>query len=369
MRVLLVTAAASTTGGGERHVADLVSRLLDHGVEVTLVAPPEGDLAELALAYGIPFHGIDLSAGLRPGRMTALRRAIVSSAPDVVHAHGSRAAFFTRLADPMAEQRVVYTFHGIHIDKAGSSARQTALLKAERRLVEKTARFITVSASDEESGAELGILDPARTDVVHNGIDPISLPEPGAFRREFGLSAETPLVLHVGRFDTPKNHRTLLDAWLRVADERPDARLVLIGSGPLEGAIRERRRALHLEESVIIAAPRPDITPAYADADMFVLPSLWEGFPYVILEAMSAGLPIVATEVNGIPEAIESGRTGLLVPPSNHYALADALVGLLGDSGRCRELGAAARQVVTSRFTLEAMTTGTLATYSKVTGA
>ncbi len=314
--VLLIAAATATTGGGERHVADLLRRLPARGIRVGLACPPGGDLGALATLTGAEFFEADIASGYSPSEARAVRSAIDAFRPDVVHAHGSRAALFARLADSRACERLLYTLHGIHLDKAGTRARQAALLGLERGLRSRTAAWICVCGSNLETGERLKILSRGRAHVVYNGIETPVPPatSPGAFRRELGIDADTPLALSIGRFDVPKDQRTLLDAWASARAAAPGAVLALVGSGELEGKLRVRAMALGLGDSVRFVPPRPDVASLYADADLFVLSSRWEGLPYVVLEAMAYELPVVSTAVDGIPEAVINEDTGLLVP-------------------------------------------------------
>jgi glycosyltransferase involved in cell wall biosynthesis len=367
-RVLLLAAANSTSGGGERHVADLLERLPAAGVDVSLACPPGGDLTALAQRLGIPVTPVDIASGMSSAKLRSVRDAIAAADPDVVHAHGSRAALFARLADSHAKTRCVYTVHGIHVDKAGSAARRTVFLGLERSLRSRTAHFVTVCESDVEKGARLGVLDPAKATVVYNGIAlPAESPARGAFRAELGLAADAPLVLSVGRFHEQKDQATLLRGWSAVLADHPDAVLALVGSGELESRLREVARAQRLGDSVRFVAPRGGLTDAYADADILALSSLWEGLPYVVLEAMSFGVPVVATAVDGVPEAVVDGVTGLLVPPADPSALGSALAGLLGHPERRRAMGEAGRVLVAERFSLEGMIDGLLGVYANVT--
>lgn len=369
MKVTLVAASSSTAGGGEKHVADLMRRLPARGLEVSVVCPPGGDLAALAASLGLRLELIDLSGGDLT-RVPDLRRALRRLDPDVVHAHGSRAAFYARLADRSAEKRCVYSVHGIHVDVAGSALRRTALLTVERYLRDRTALFVCVCRSDAGKGARLGITDPERTVVVYNGIEaPAPGGRTGAFRAELGVDASAPLVLSIGRLHAQKDHDTLLRAWAQVIVELPDARLALVGKGPLSERTALLRNELGLTESVRIVAPRPGIAEAYRDADVFALSSRWEGFPYVVVEAMAYELAVVSTNVDGVPEAVEDGTTGLLVPPSDPAALAGALRGVLGDPELRARLGAAARERALSAFTLDGMVDGLLVAYERVAGA
>ncbi|MBN2848769.1 MAG: glycosyltransferase family 4 protein [Coriobacteriia bacterium] len=369
LRVLMVAAATSTTGGGEKHVADLMRLLPVRGLEVGLAAPAGGDLQALAEHLGVPIFRTDIAEGLTLAGRTQLRSAIDAFGPDIVHAHGSRAAFYARLATPHAARRVVYTLHGIHVDKAGNSLRRQAFLIAERVLKRRTAHFVAVSAANARKGENLGILDARRTTTVYNGVPMLDAPPAsGVFRSELSIADGVPLALSVGRLTEPKDQPTLLRAWSLVRDRLPDAVLALVGAGELEGELRALAAELGLGDSVRFVAPRPDLAPAYTDADLFVLSSRWEGLPYVILEAMSFGMPVVSTRVDGIPEAVDDGVSGLLVPPSAPKALASAIVGVLDDPDTRAGMGEAGRRIVAERFGLERMADELASVYREVAG-
>ena len=370
IRVLLVAAATSTTGGGERHVADLMRLLPARGVEVGLVAPSGGDLSMHSAQCGIPFHHAEIAGGFSPSARRQLRAALRTFKPDIVHAHGSRAAFHARLADGEAADRVVYTLHGIHVQRSGAAIRRGLALAAERRLRSRTAGFVTVCESDARKGCRFGILRSNDTVVVYNGVEGSTVDADAGrtLRSETGIDDRAPLVLSVGRFVEPKDQKILLAAWSDVVRTAPAAVLALVGSGPLEGELRAAVASLGLGDSVRFVTPRPDLASAYSAADIFALSSLWEGLPYVILEAMAHGLPVASTNVDGIPEAVEDGVSGLLVPPRDPAALADAIVRLLEDPAMRARMGEAGQRIVRERFGLERMADELVAVYRDVAG-
>ncbi len=366
MKVLLIAAANRTTGGAERHVVDLLRGLPEHGIEPVLLCPDGGDLGDLARNLGIGVLNAEIAEGFSPSMVRQVRAAMNRTAPVLVHAHGSRAAMFARIADRRASTRLVYTVHGIHMDQAGSAMRQAAFLALERRLKSRTARFVTVCESDISKGVELRILTAAKTVCVHNGIDVPEVGSPDVFRRELDLDLVTPLVLSIGRFHQQKDQRSLLKAWSQLHAHLPGAVLALVGSGPLEAALREQAVALGLGDSMRFVTPRADLEPVYSAATCFVLSSLWEGLPYVVLEAMGYGLPVVSTNVDGIPEAVEQGVSGLLSNPGDPEALAGGILELLADGKLAARLGASGRETVRSRFNIETMVAKTATVYREV---
>jgi len=368
-RVLLVAAANATSGGGEKHIADLLHRLPALGIELGLLVPPGGDLGGLASSLNVPVYTAPIHGGFSAARVQTVRSAIADFAPDLVHAHGSRAAAFARIADPRAAERVIYTIHGIHVDRAGRRARRTALLGIERTLRSRTAHFVLVCESDLRRGVRLGIVDWPRSRVVYNGIE---LPQPsgtrGAFRAELGVADGALLIVCIGRLVEQKDQATLVEAFAEVASQHPDAVLVLVGSGPLEGDLRTKALSRGVLDRVRFVRPRAAIADVYADADIVALSSRWEGLPYTVLEAMAHGKPIVSTDVDGIPEAIENGVSGLLVEPGQPAAFAKALGRVLGAPDQAAALGEAAAQRVAHRFSLDRMVDEIVATYTEVLG-
>lgn len=367
-RILLIAAATSTTGGGERHVADLLRHLPERGFALTLCCPAGGDLPRLAEELRIPVIEAPIDRGLSVAGIRATRSAIEHLRPHVVHAHGSRAAFYARVADVSGARRCVYTLHGIHVDKAGSTLRRAVFLSVERLLRSRTARFVCVCEADCAKGAALGVLDQERAVVVHNGIEMLEPVEKGVFRAELGIGESVPLVLSVGRFCEPKDQATLVEAWARVSVRFSSAVLALVGSGPLEARLRDLANDRSVAHSLRFISPRPDLRPAYTDADIFVLSSRWEGLPYVVLEAMAQGLPVISTAVDGIPEAVADRRTGLLVPPADPRTLAEALMWAISEPQKAAKLGVAGHARVQAEFGLDAMVDGVAAVYREVAG-
>lgn len=192
--------------------------------------------------------------------------------------------------------------------------------------------------------------------VIANGIRGEDLEAAGRSRGDD--PRRPPTVLYVGRLRTRKAVAVLLEAFLEVRRRLPEARLVVVGDGEQRPALEKRKRQLGFGDEVQLTGglPREAIVGFYARADVYCLPSLYEGFPVAILEAMAAGLPVVATTVSGIPEAVLPERTGLLVEPEDVAGLAEALIRLLGDPALARAYGAAGRAFLAERFSIEAVT-------------
>jgi len=220
-------------------------------------------------------------------------------------------------------------------------------------LLRRLNRVVAVSA---ETAAELLAHRFAadRITRIPNGVDPdrfAPAPDPQATRQEMGLDPET--VLFLGRLDPQKGLNVALHAWARVAARRPEARLVLAGEGPARAQLEAQARALGLGHSMRFLGPRPDPESLLRGSAIFLLPSRSEGMSNALLEAMATGLACVATRIGGNSDLVEHAVTGLLVPPGDAGALADALCGLLEDPALRLRLGMAARTAVLDRFTMD----------------
>lgn len=355
LRVLEIVAWNSTRGGAEKHVVDLLRTLPRDEFELALACTPGGNLPALAESFGLPWFPAPLFRARPDKGLRGLRRAIRTFEPDIIHVHGNRAMLYTVLVDRRSRRRLVYTHHGIAV---AQTSRRRARLQAplERLARRRVSRHITVSAADLEVAAALKLLDRNRATVVHNGVEPVRAADGAAFRAVHAISADAPVVVCVGRMQPIKGHANLLRAWPAVLQEHPGARLVFVGRGREMSATVELAKNLGVESSVTFVGALEDVSPAYRAADIQVLPSLGEGLPYTLLEGMTAGLPIVATRVGGVPECVEHEVTGLLVPPSDSPALAAALSRLLADPGMRERMGSAGMRA-SSEFSVDLMAT------------
>lgn len=206
--------------------------------------------------------------------------------------------------------------------------------------------------------------------VIPNGIRCEDLEAAGRRRLGADAGSRQPTVLYVGRLRTRKAVAVLLEAFVVVRRQMPAARLVLVGDGEQRAALEAQKAALGLglEVQFTGALPREKIVDLYAAADVYCLPSLYEGFPVAILEAMAAALPVVSTTVSGIPEAVMPGQTGELVEPEDIAALARALLLLLEDPAKARAYGEAGRALLAERFSIEVVTRSYLELWQEVGG-
>jgi glycosyltransferase involved in cell wall biosynthesis len=232
-------------------------------------------------------------------------------------------------------------------------------------------KHIAVSDMVRQIEIENTRVPPAKVLTIYNGIDPTPFAQPidrTATRQQWGISPDAPLVGMVARLTPAKGLPILLKAFAIVHANLPTARLLLVGTGELESDLMAQTNALDLQNVVIFAGLRKDVPAFLACLDLFVLSSLWEGFPNVLLEAMSAGLPAVATTVGGTPELVLDGETGLLVPPADAEKLAHAILSLLQNPEQRKKMGEAGLARVKEKFSIGNMVQQTESLYDTLLG-
>lgn len=343
------------TGGAERVVADL-ARGLDRTRFRAMVCCLnfKGRLAEELEAEGIPVFALDKKPKLDMGVLWKLVRLMRREKVDVVHTHLWTASFWGRLAAVIAGvPAVVVTEHNLDL------WRRRPHFVSDRLLGRWTDRWIFVSREVE---AFYRARLPDRKDVftvVHNGVDlaaltrePSSSPE--RIRQDMGLPADKRIVGIIGRLEERKGHRFFLAAMRSLLDRGQPVVGIVVGEGKEMPVLVAEHAALRLGEDVRLVGYWADLREALSIIDVFVLPSLMEGHPIALLEAMAAGKAVIATTVGGNAEAVENGVTGLLVPPADAAALAEAVLVLLRDPEKAARLGRAAQAAVRERFSLKA---------------
>ena len=359
-------------GGGQTTVLTLARGLDRERFEALVASEPGGPMIDELASAGVRHVPIKLDKAAGISGIRDLASVLRENAVDVLHTHGGIAGFYGRLAARKAGTPVVvHTVHGIHYLHYRNPAACRAFILLERRLSRTTDAVIFVSVADMERAARLRLACPPKARLIRNGVPPVEtgrLREPAAVRAELGAT-DRPLVVAISRLHRQKGVSHLLRAVPFVRREVPQARFVVAGGGPLTERLGDLVGDLKLEDSVALLGERRDALDILAAADLFVLPSLWEGLPYVLVEAAALGKPIVATDIDGIREVISSGANGLLVRPKDPAALASALIFLLKDKAFAAGLGEAARKDIPPRFSLESMIAETEALYLEVLSA
>jgi len=358
-------------GGAENHLLSLTRGLLRRGyqVEVAYLKHGFGKLATAFESSGISVHPLHMRAQCDVSALLRLTRLLRARQYDVIHTHLPRADIFGGIASLLIpKSQLVSSKHNEYWFYDHSS-----IAAVERWLCRRRRRVITISAALARFYQERCLVkDPSKLRVIHYGLDL------GAFDQRLveksntrvctslDLPPDARVVLSVGRLEEQKGHRYLIDAFAQVRFDEPRAHLVIAGEGSLRRQLTLQIERLGLQDCVHLLGWRPDVPNLMQIAEVFVLPSLWEGFGLVLLEAMAAHLPVVAFDTSAIPEIVVDGKTGLLVPPRESQALAEGILRLLKDPGLAHEMGQAGRRRVETRFTVDQMVTQTMRVYQEL---
>jgi glycosyltransferase involved in cell wall biosynthesis len=346
--------------GSENHLLSLASHLdrRRYRLIFCLLVEREPDLSAYVAALasvGVEVAQFPIRADVDPHLLWRLARFLRACRPDVVHTHLIHGDLYGTLAARLAGVPAMVSTK--HNDNA--FRRRGFYARLDRALARWQDRIITISHHLKRFCIEVEGLPPEKIVPIHYGLDADAFLRPRQsgkdVRQEFGIPSDAPLVGVVGRLTEQKGHRYLFQAFARVLEALPSAHLLVVGDGELRPALERQVAAAGLGQRVTFAGWRRDVARVMAALDVLAMPSLWEGFGLVLLEAMAASRPIVASRVSAIPEIVTHGETGLLVPPKDVAALARALLNFLRDPARAKEMGRRGRERLAQQFTVDRM--------------
>lgn len=379
---ILYVITKSELGGAQSHVADLLEGFAALGAnsgnrdnsgnalselkkaEVHLATGAEGPLTARARELGAQVHLLPrLQRSVNPlvdlaavRECAALLRRV---RPDLVHAHSSKAGAVVRLAGNRTGVPVVFTAHGWGFSPGAPRARRALAWAVEAALAPLSARIICVCESDRQLALQKRVGNARTLVTVHNGI----APDAERARPDQG----PPRFIMVARFNEQKDQATLLHALslLERDGQKRDFHVDLVGTGPSFEELQRLARQLQIEDRISFLGDRDDVPWLLCASQAFILSTHYEGLPISVMEAMRAGLPVIATNVNGIPEEV-APETGLLVPPRDAPALARAIDTLVGDAAQRRRMGRKGREKFEREFTRDLMIAKVEALYRQV---
>jgi len=356
-------------GGPAIHTILLTAGLNDQRFESTLVTGVEGryegNMLDLAAAKGVkPIIIPQLRRNVDPigGLVTLFKlyRLMRRQKPHIVHTHTATAGLLGRLAARLAGVPViVHTFHGHVLRGYFGPILSEGLVWMERFLARLSDRIVTVSEGQRRELAGYGVAPLEKITVVPLGFELESLlaceSHRGELRRELGLADDNKLVGIVARLVPIKNHRLFLQAAQVVAEAVPQARFLVVGDGELREELEAYACDLGLDGKILFTGWRRDLARLYADLDVVALTSINEGTPVSLIEALAAGVPVVATAVGGVPDVVVEGGTGYLVEVGDVKGMAAAIIELLRNPERAKEMGMAGRKAVYPKFSAQTL--------------
>ena len=351
-------------GGAEEMVLNLVRHLPPRFEPAVCCIHEAGPIGDEIRRTGTAVTVLGLTPGVRrPGDVLAIARHLRLVQPQIVHTFLLTASLYGRLAAILARVPIVI---GTEVNIYERKRPIHAL--AERLLMSGTDRVVASAESVRDFYISQVHAEPSKIDVIYNAVDfdqAVATTSRADTRRALGVPADAPMAGIIARLTEQKGHRYLFDA-LASQPSLSAVHLLVVGGGELRDVLGRDADARGLSSRVHFLGPRRDLGNLLAAMDVFVMPSLWEGLPLSMVLAMSASVPVVATSVAGIPEVVDDGRTGLLVPPGDAAALGRALVRLFADPDLRRRIGADARAAVLPRFGVDRYVDSVVALYDRL---
>jgi glycosyltransferase involved in cell wall biosynthesis len=351
-------------GGAQDNTLLTVKRLDRRKYEVHLASEPGGRWLERAYQYADQVYFVDhLRQGRREIQPASDLQALFETVGlikqqryDIVHTHSSKAGFIGRVAAWLAHTPVIiHTIHGFPFHRYMSPFRRWLYILLERFASGLSNQLISVSELLKGEAIRLKIAPADKITIIYSGIE-FSQFEGSvnvvAKRLELGLNPHLPVVGTVGRLSKQKAPQDFVKAAFEVLQRVPEVQFVMVGDGPLRQKVE---KLIGGDSRIKILGYRQDVPQILQTFDIFVLSSWWEGLGRALTEAMIVGLPVVATRVNGVPELVIDGETGLLAPPQCPHLLAEKIVCLLQNPDAAKQFGQNARQKVASRFNADLM--------------
>lgn len=356
--VLAELAGSAGYGGGERYLELLLDHIDRSRFRPILICPEPGPFVDKMVSRHVPTHIVHLTPLFNPLAVIRLAHLLKRNAVTILQTHGARANVYGCLAARLAGVPcIVATIHNSIRDYEVSLVRRHLYLTILRVLLPLTNRLICVSdAIKRDVLADCRGIE-TKTTMIRNGIHQRWFSQdtdPHKIRKEWCVG-DGPTLLVVARLTNQKGHRFLIEALPGLLPEWPSLTCLFVGEGESKETLQVLARKLGIARACCFVGAQNNVADWYAAADVVVLPSLSEGLPFVVLEAMAMARPVIASSVNGVPEIIQDGLNGLLVPPRNPHALERAIRSLLRNPIRAARMGKAGRQEMATAFTADKM--------------
>lgn len=370
MKKVLHIQKAKGISGSENHLLTLLPRLKRKELDIQFLGLVEArrgtdEFCVKLEQRGIATTVIPIRADFDPICLWQTYSFIKKAKPDLVHTHLIHGDLYGTVAAKLASvPHVISTKHGY-----SSFHKISKFYRLNKFIARFVDRYITISQALQEYCAEAEGIPKSKMVAIHYALDSISLNGDRTvkmIRSDYNVPSDSFLLVIIGRLIEVKGHKYLFEAIREVKERGKNVRLLVVGDGALRHSLEQAVVELGIRQEVSFLGFRTDVCGILLASDLFLLPTLGEGFGLVLLEAMAAGKPIVASNVTSIPEVVVNGETGLLVPPRDSHALAEAIDRFLGEPELRGKMGEASRQRVKEYFPVEKMVNATVKVYKEV---
>ncbi|GAB6180451.1 glycosyltransferase [Desulfotomaculum defluvii] len=371
-KIKILHVVRPAAGGMKNHLINLIRYTDKNKFSISVACPPSTVLWEELYHMGVNLIPIPLEGEISPSKDYATIHTLVKylhqSRTTILHTHSSKAALVGRIAGIIARTPVIiFTAHNSIFYEEWPWWKKKIYAMIEKILARFTDRIITVSDALKKELMEKEEISSGRLTTIYNGIEIEKFDidyNNEEIRKNLNIPVSGMVIGTIARLAPQKGISYLLKAASHLKEY--NVTLLIVGDGPLRQELEKEVLSLGLGDRVVFAGMRENIAQVLAALDIFVLPSVTEGLPLTILEAMAAAKPIVATRVGGVPEAILDGRSGIVVPPKDPEALAVALAGLLGEKDRLVPMGKCGQKHVNEKFSITFMVEKTMDLYKQL---
>lgn len=345
-------------GGGQKNLLSLADYLSKERFEVSVCSNPQGNLVDEVKKRNIFHYPVSMKKRFQKKPVKQIKAILQEKKFDIIHTHGGVAGFYGRWAARNADRSaVIHTLHGVHYLHYRNLFLKYLYVFLERIFSRFTDALIFVSSADIEKGRKYKLASQEKMRLIENGIDfqffqTLSRQKE---KKDKHRAENIPLIGTVARLHRQKNISLLIRAGAEIKRGHPKIKIWVIGDGPLGKKLEKLNKKLGTQDMVVFLGERKDVPQLISEMDVFVLPSLWEGLPYVLLEAAALKKPVIGTEVDGIKEMIDNEKTGILVSPQRPEELAEAVIRLLKNRKWGEKLGNAFHQKAREDYSLSNM--------------
>lgn len=353
-------------GGAEVLLRDLTHALLANNHRVSVCYNTEGPIAKEIEAMGVPITRLPRLGRVDPVLLWRIYSKIKKAKPDIVHTHLFKSDIHGRFAARLARVPVVIsTLH--NCNNWAKNPILGRIYGANARLADY---IIAVSEEVRDYSIRYSHLDPKKITTIANAIPLARFRDSscagGRIRQEFNIPSSASVIGIVARLTEQKDHDNFLHAAQKILNDAPETYFLIVGDGPLAASLKKLAVSLDIQNSTIFCGNRQDIPAVMAALDILVFSSRWEGLPVALLEGLASALPVVATNVGGIPGVIQNGITGFLVPPADPDALAYSCNTLIRDTALRERIGKAGCAHVQANYTMDGMVNKTISLYQSL---
>jgi glycosyltransferase involved in cell wall biosynthesis len=349
---ILLTIRQGEVGGGETHLLSLLEHLNRSFYQPVVLSFSKGVMVDRVEAMGIKCHVIHSKSAFDFKVSKKVYAFLKGENIDIIHAHGTRAYTNVIIQALSLSIPVIYTVHGWSFHNDQNIVNKYLRISIERLLIKNARRTILVSGSNKETGKKL--FKNSDFAVIPNGVDLLKFNRNDAdsvdIRKEFGIPSSAFLVGFIARVTKQKDPLGMIEGFQLAKQHCPNLYLLMVGDGDLKDKAMQKVKKLGLESQVFFDGFRQDVPEILRSIDVYCLPSLWEGLPIGLIEAMAVSKAVIATNVDGSKDVIHHSENGLLVEPASPYELSRAITKLYHDRQLKSKLELSARTTIVNHY-------------------